>query len=168
MVDIQTVSIAIASASVVAGVIYYSFQIRHQNLQIQHQTKIRETDLILRLQSDWRSKELRESYRTVMRMKFRDYDEYAKKEMDSPEVRAVFDICSFFDGIGILLHRKLIDIDMVDEIFSFYVKVAWEKVKPLIEGRRRELEFGAEFRKWFEYLYDEMQKREQQLASKTA
>jgi hypothetical protein len=57
---------------------------------------------------------------------------------------------------------------MVDEIFSFYVKVAWEKVKPLIEGRRRELEFGAEFRKWFEYLYDEMQKREQQLASKTA
>jgi len=30
MVDIQTVSIVIASASVVAGVIYYAFQIRHR------------------------------------------------------------------------------------------------------------------------------------------
>ena len=39
VVDIQKISIMIASASVVAGVIYYSFQIRHQSLQIQQQTK---------------------------------------------------------------------------------------------------------------------------------
>jgi len=31
MVDIQTASITVASASVVAGVIYYALQIRHQN-----------------------------------------------------------------------------------------------------------------------------------------
>jgi len=153
LVDITEISAVVAAAGVLVGVIYYILDMRNQ-------TKIRQTDLILRLQSDWRSKELRESYRTVMRMKFIDYDEYAKKEMDSPEVQAAFDICSFFDGIGILLHRKLVDIDMVDEIFSFYVKVAWEKVKPLIEGRRRESEFDPEFRKWFEYLYNEVKKRE--------
>jgi hypothetical protein len=44
MVDIQTVSIAIASASVVAGIVYYAFQVRHQ-------TKIRRTDLLTRLYS---------------------------------------------------------------------------------------------------------------------
>ena len=42
MVDIQTLSIAIASVSVVVGIIYYSFQIRNQ-------TKARQTDLVMRL-----------------------------------------------------------------------------------------------------------------------
>lgn len=49
MVDVQTISVAIASASVVAGVIYYSLQVRHQNLQIQQQNKMRQTDLVIRL-----------------------------------------------------------------------------------------------------------------------
>jgi len=40
MVDIQTLSIAIASTSVVAGVVYYVLQIRHQ-------TKLRQTDLVM-------------------------------------------------------------------------------------------------------------------------
>jgi hypothetical protein len=42
VVDIQTVSIAIASASVVAGIVYYAFQLRHQS-------KIREMDAIVRM-----------------------------------------------------------------------------------------------------------------------
>jgi hypothetical protein len=40
VVDIQTVSIAIASASIVVAVVYYI-------LQIQHQKKVRQTDLII-------------------------------------------------------------------------------------------------------------------------
>jgi hypothetical protein len=43
MVDVQTVSIAIASASIVIAVVYYI-------LQIQHQKKMRQTDLIMRTQ----------------------------------------------------------------------------------------------------------------------
>ncbi len=50
MVDIQTVSIAVASASVVAGIIYYSLQIRNQ-------TRARQTDLIIRLYSLFISRE---------------------------------------------------------------------------------------------------------------
>jgi hypothetical protein len=42
MVDIKTVSIAVASASVILGAIYYIWQIRHQS-------RIRQTDLVIRL-----------------------------------------------------------------------------------------------------------------------
>jgi hypothetical protein len=159
VVDIPTVSVAIASASVVIGIVYYAFELRNQ-------TRIRQTDLIMRLLSDWRSRELRESYMTVMSLKFKDYDEFAKRYpiwegIGAPEARAVAEVGYFFDGIGILLHRKLIDIEMVDELFGFYIKAAWEKLKPGIEGRRKELD--PTLRRWFEYLYDEMQKREQKL-----
>jgi len=157
VVDITEISAVVAAAGVLVGVVYYILDMRNQS-------KIRQTDLILRLQSDWRSRELRESYAIVMSMKFKDYDEYAKKYplwngVVTPENRAVGEVASFFDGIGILLHRKLIDIEMVDELFSFYIKAAWEKLKPGIEGRRKELD--PKLRKWFEYLYNEMKKREQ-------
>jgi len=49
VVDIQTASIMLASASVIAGVIYYALQIRHQSHMIQQQNKIRETDLLIRI-----------------------------------------------------------------------------------------------------------------------
>jgi hypothetical protein len=161
LVDIQTVSIAVASASVVLATIYYIWQIGHQ-------TKLRQTDLIMRLQSTW-LQSLRESYETVMKMKYEDYGEYAKKYplwkgVGTPETRAVAEVCSFFDGIGILLHRRLIDVEMVDELFSVYIKDAWEKLKPGIEGLRRER--YPTLRKWFEYLYNELKKREQKLQAK--
>ena len=164
MVDVQTVSVAIASAGVFAAAMYYIFQLRHQS-------KMRQTDLILRLQSDWRSRELRESYVRVMNMKFKTYEEFAEKyplwsEIESPDYRAVSEVGSFFDGVGILLHRKLLDVEMVDELFGTRIKDAWEKLKPAIEGRRKEV--NPVLRKWFEHLYNEMKKREQQLASKTA
>jgi len=50
MVDIQTVSIAIASASVVAAGIYYVFHLRNQ-------TRARHTELVMRLFSIFGSKE---------------------------------------------------------------------------------------------------------------
>jgi hypothetical protein len=164
MVDITEISAVMAAAGVLVGVIYYIVDMRHQS-------KVRQTDLIMRLQSDWRSREFRESYVAVMNLKFKDYDEYTKKYplwdgMGTPEVRAVVEVCSFFDGVGILLHRKLIDIEMVDELFSFYIKITWEKVKPLIERRRKELD--PTLRKWFEYLYNEMKKREQNPQQSTA
>jgi hypothetical protein len=48
LVDIQTISIATASASVVIGVVYYILQIRHQ-------TKTRQTDLVMKLYSQFNS-----------------------------------------------------------------------------------------------------------------
>jgi len=91
----------------------------------------------MRLRSAWRSRELRESYVMVVNLKFKDYDEYVKKYplwegIGSPEIRAVGEVCTFFDDIGILLHRKLIDIGLIDDLFSFWIKSAWEKIKPLI------------------------------------
>jgi hypothetical protein len=80
MVDVQTVSVVIASASVVAGVIYYSLQIRHQNLQIQHQNKIRETDLLVRI-SPWlniSSNELQAAFVRTQNLEFTNYDDFVK------------------------------------------------------------------------------------------
>jgi hypothetical protein len=69
MVDIQTVSIVIASASVVAGIVYYAFQVRHQ-------TRIRKTDLIIRLYSRLHSNEFDDAYPKIMSLEFKDYEDF--------------------------------------------------------------------------------------------
>ena len=72
----------LASASVIAGVIYYSLQIRHQNLQIQHQTKMRQTDIIFRLYTQACTKEYQEARHTLESIEYKDYNDFVKKYGD--------------------------------------------------------------------------------------
>jgi len=72
VVDIQTISIAIASAGVFAAAIYYILQLRHQ-------TRIRKTDLIIRLYSRLHSSEFDDAYPKIMSLEFKDYEDFVKK-----------------------------------------------------------------------------------------
>jgi hypothetical protein len=151
MVDIQTVSIAIASASVVAGVIYYSLMIRQQ-------TKTRQTDLVIRLYTAFGNKEMRQTWEKVTTREDMDFDKYREKF----GLTDVNEIGWFFEGVGVLLHKKLVDIAVVDDLFSSPIKISWEKLKHIAEGERKQ--FGRpQIWEWWEYLYNEMKKREQKL-----
>ncbi len=141
MVDLQTVSIIVASASVVAGVIYYAWQIRHQN-------RIRQTDLTLRLIQQFTDKEFTNSWGKAMTRVEKDYDEYIKKY----GITELFQISVFFEGVGILLHRKLLDIDVAIEMFAEPVIMMWEKNGLILKQMHADKCF------WFEYLYDELRK----------
>jgi hypothetical protein len=76
---------------------------------------------------------------------------------------AIFVVSTYFQEIGTLLHRKIIDINFLYDIFgSTGIKLNWEKVKPVILGLREQFNDPRVFG-WFEYLYNEMKKREQKL-----
>jgi hypothetical protein len=156
MVDVQTVSVVIASASVVAGVIYYLFQIRLQ-------TKARQTDLVIRLYTTFASKEMRQTWEKVRTREDLDFEAYQEKFGLSD----VNEIGWFFEGVGVLLHRKLIDIAVVDDLFSSPIKITWEKLKPIAEGERKQAG-RPQIWEWWEYLYNEMQKKEQKLQQSAA
>ena len=68
----------------------------------------------------------------------------------------------FLEGVGVLLHRKLIDISLVDDLLSGPIKMVWEKMKPIIEDARKQLK-QPQYAEWVEYLYNEMKKRQQRL-----
>ena len=152
MVDVQTVSIVIASAGVFAAAIYYILQLRHQS-------KMRQTDLLVRLFSMTMTKDFAEAWEKVLgEREILNYRGYWKK-YGFVEVDEVF---WFFEQLGRLLQKGLIDIDLLPIPYG-QVKLAWEKMEPIKEGARKyfnEPKLGH----GFEYLYNEMKKREQQLA----
>jgi hypothetical protein len=162
VVDIQTVSIAIASTGVFVAAVYYIFQIRHQ-------TKIRKTDLVIRLYNTATSKEFNDAEYDVMGLQFKDYNEYREKyssrfSKDMREIgKSISLVIGFYELIGTLLYRKYIDLVMVNDIFPpSEIKELYEKMKPVILGRRKThnqpIEFGG-----LEYLYNELLSKQSQL-----
>ncbi len=152
MVDIQTVSIAIASAGVFLAAIYYIVQIRHQ-------TRMRDTELVTRLYSTFSRREFQQELQEFMDV-FKSgtsYSEMANKIGVTYPATGLF-----FEELGILLHKRLVDISLVDDLFSGPIKRAWESAKPFVEEGRKQLNEPT-YGEYFEYLYNEMKKREQKL-----
>ena len=153
MVDLQTVSILIASASVVAGIIYYSSQIRNQ-------TRARQTDLIIRVYSLMINREWLDAWdkTSTSTSDMIDWNTYRKKH-GSSDFNVVY---LTFELFGILSEKKLVKIDFFERIGHDHVVFMWEKMKPMLEDARKTLglqQLGV----GTEYLYNEMKKREQKL-----
>jgi hypothetical protein len=156
MVGITEISAIVAAAGILVGVIYYILDIRNQ-------ARTRQTDLVMRLYSQFNSLEFQKLWQEVLRREAKDYDDYLRKYGTAE----LWSVGLFFEGIGILLKRKLIEIELVDDMFTTPIKWTWEKMKDIALETRR-VRNQPEIAEWFEYLYNEMKKRAQQQASKTA
>ena len=156
MVDVQTVSIAIASVSVVAGVIYYAIQIRHQS-------RTRQMDLLMRLYLTWGSEDMKKALQDVFALEFENYDDFMKKYgLGSQAWVDVDKVGWFINGIGFLVHEGFVNIKLVLGLFHKHALIMlWEKLKPVVEGVRKKFGFPESY-VWFEYLYNEVKKREQE------
>ncbi|MGA3192029.1 MAG: hypothetical protein ABSD73_05880 [Candidatus Bathyarchaeia archaeon] len=149
MVDVTEISAIVAAAGVLVGVVLTVLEIRNLVRQ-------RQTDLIMKLYSDFDNIEFQKVWREVLNREAKDSLDYEKK-YGLAEFTAVG---MFFEGIGILLKRKLIDIDLVDDMFTTPIKWTWEKMKDIVLEARK-VRNQPEILEWFEYLYNEMKKREQ-------
>jgi len=149
MVDIYQISAVVAAVGVVIGVVYYILDMRNQRQE-------RQTNTIMTLYGTFQDKEFQAELAKVMTAEFKDYDDAVKKygwEFGFP-------VGLFFEGVGVLLHRRLVDISLVDDLFTFDIRIVWEKLKPIVEGARKHFN-APTILEYFEYLYNEMKKREQ-------
>jgi hypothetical protein len=167
MVDVTEISAVVAAAGVLVGVVYYILEIRHQTKARQDVARTTQMDLLMRLYSTWGDESLQKAAWTVGELKFKDYDDFVKKYApgagQSPANVAVFRVGWFFNGIGALLQSKFADAELIDRLFGYMVIWMWEILKPIVEGERKDYNQPRSL-EWFEYLYNEMKKREQQQA----
>jgi len=155
--DIASISTVVAAGGVIVGVILAILELRNI-------TKTRQMELIMSIYSRLSTREFLDTWEKMRTTDFEDYDEYVKKHglTDLNIVGWVF------EGLGFLLHRRFLDIDTVRELISESTKMTWEKVKPMAEDVRKQLsqrKFGeyTPLYQWWEYLYNELKKREQTL-----
>jgi len=162
--DVASISAIIAATSVVIGVVFAVLQLRNV-------AKTRKTQLIIQLNPALRinQKEMNEAWAKIWTLEYEDYKEFVEKYGGlveaNPASNAIATYSGYFEGIGFLSHRELIEIGIVEYITSGSegVKLAWGKIKPTVYSTGKEYNTPTAFQ-WFEYLYNEMQKGEEVLS----
>jgi hypothetical protein len=142
--DVSTISTVVAVVSVVVGVIFTVLELRHM-------TKTRQTDLIMRMYEKITGRHVWEVLLRVGGSKFTSFEDYVKEYglTDASETLTIF------EGVGLLLEQKLIDIRLVDRLFGSMVATIWEKLEPVMNGMRKSLH-QPYLAMHFEYLYYRM------------
>jgi hypothetical protein len=83
----------------------------------------------------------------------------SNRYLDQASTRQMF--VSFFEGLGMLVKRQLIDITMVEDLFSNRVIWWWEThIAPYIDNVREQLDDPA-IADSAEYLYNVLRQRQQ-------
>jgi hypothetical protein len=158
--DVTSISAIVAAAGVLVGVAYYVLDMRNQSRR-------RKTDQLMRLYYSGTSNKFLDSLWKVMNLQVKDYQDYVRQygsllTTDNPMNRAFYTVFTYYELIGILLYRKLIDLVTVYDIWGSTSPIMlFEKIKPVVLEIRRETEPGAFV--GFEYLCHELKRNEPQL-----
>lgn len=150
--DISTLANLINAIAVTAGVIFAAVQIR-QYRQRRHR------DAMLELVRSFQSPAFTAAYRRVLSLP--DGADAAKiREVLGPDGEdAVYLVSLTWESLGVLVYRRQVTLDLVDDFFSGPLVISWRKLKVYSEEWRRTLnrETGNE---WFHWLAERMLERE--------
>jgi hypothetical protein len=152
MIDLSTFSIIVASIGVIVGVVYNVISIQHQN-------KLKQMESLIKL-SPWlnmSADEVQDAVTQVCSLKFRDYDDYLEKYSGKSEQIKLKILGNYFEALGILVHRKLVNADVLYDFWGSIILSTWEDVLPIVEGMRRNSRDESVFVFW-EHLYNELKK----------
>ncbi len=160
------------TAGILVGIIYYITIMRNQQrtreLTLESQelarkaqkqsADTRQAQLLMQLYAHLREDKFNTQFTELRRYEWRDYDDFMEKLDDDIEFRAmIINVCSFFEGVGVLVYRNFLDPQLVDDLMSSYIFLTWEKIGPYIKEirlRRNRPELWDKF----EYLNEEVMK----------
>ena len=157
MVEFETISLFIAAAAVAFGVIIGVATVRSE-------AGTRRAQLFLEFHTKaYDKKFVKDLLEVNTHWTWKDAEEFFKKygPETNPEAFALFvSVGSYFDGMGLLLKRRLIDVNVLPELMATAILAFWEKTRPIArefgELTRRPRTFDS-----IEYLYREVRKRDE-------
>jgi hypothetical protein len=151
-IDISTLANLINAIAVTAGVIFAAAQIRQYRQR-------RQRDAMLELVGSFQSPAFTAALRRVLSLP--DGADSAKiREVLGPDGEdAVYLVSLTWESLGVLVYRRQVTLDLVDDFFSGPLVICWRKLKVYSEEWRRTLnrETGNE---WFHWLAERMLERE--------
>lgn len=152
MLDLQTLLTYLSLISVPVGIFYYMMTLRNQS-------RTRKTQLFMEIYNKFNdSTEKTQEFMELARWEFDGYDDFMERYGPEKNIRTwsnLYHTMMFYEGIGILVKRGLVDIEMVEDFMSGVVMAFWGRYGPILK------EYGVRdghptFAEWTEYLYDQI------------
>ena len=153
MIGLSTVRDLVAIFGVIAGFTYYVLTVRNAQ-------KARQTQTLMQLYQTRYSPEGVKRLWSIMSMEWTDFDDWMKKyspsrNTDSDNSAMSTSSWNFYDGLGILVKKNIVDIETVYSMLGIRILMVWFKCETLIKGLRS-MEPGKDYLENFEYLANEM------------
>ena len=167
MVDqltLQTIGILFTGISLTIAALYYTMTIRNQN-------RTRQAQLFMQVHSQWKDRAFIKGFYDIMNnWEWDDVEDFWVKYGQAANEDAfitIIEVAWYFEGVGQLLRDGLIDIRLVDSMYSSRVIDFWEKMLPVVHYLREQA-FGRpnpDYYINFEYLYTALKKRREKLSN---
>ena len=126
MVDASLVLDAIVAVSIAAGAVFAVIELRGM-------ARDRRTRLVLDVFSHLGTLEFSEQFAKILNAEFKD----AKEAEEKCSIVALSMVARYYEGIGLLIKRGLVDPDLIFESLPF--DIMWNKMKPWCLEKRRAL-----------------------------
>ena len=162
MVDAQTISIIFAGASIGVAALYYTLTLRNTQRAQQLQLETRQAQLFMQAYNRFTEKEFQKSwFEMVIQWEWDDYDDFMAKygpKTNSEDASKFGSVLAYFEGLGVFVEQKLIDIELVSRLGSSNIINCWEKFRPVFEEytRRTGNPYTYDYLEW---LYNELKEK---------
>ena len=156
MVDYSTLAIVLTGLGLTASILYYAMVLRNTNKTQQLALETRQAQLFMHIYYTWSSRENINIRRELRTWTWTDYDDFIQKygEANNPEAWSSFqELANFYEGIGVLIKRKLIDPAFVDDLMSGETLWGWVKFGVIVREYRVRKN-APYFYEFWEYLYN--------------
>ena len=167
MLDIPSISAIVAAIGVLVGVALTYFELRNLVRQRETDVETRQVQLFMQLYDHYYNKDtMKDENEVIFQWKWKDFEDFWQKYGPETNVEAFSkwdSLETYIKGVGVLVKRKLINPDLVEDLMGTSIILHWEKFRSIIKGIRSN--YWPHAYEWYEYLYNEMQKREQTLQS---
>jgi hypothetical protein len=152
--DVSTIANLINALAVTAGVIFAAVQIRDYRRQQQR-------DSMSALVRSFQTPSFAHSLRRVSSLPDNVEREQIRALLGPDGEDHVYSLLTSWEALGILLYRKEVTIDLVDDFFSGPIVVSWRKLCRYIAELRRDAQRDTYF-EWVQWLAQQMMEREKQ------
>src|SRR5260370_37157739 len=151
--DVATLANLINASAVTAGVIFAAVQIRDYRRQ-------RHRDSMSALVRSFQTPSFAHSLRRVSSLPDNVTREQIPALLGPDGEDHVYALLTSWEALGILLYRKEVTIDLIDDFFSGPIVVTWRKLSRYISELRRDAQRETYF-EWVQWLAERMMEREQ-------
>ena len=138
MSEVQTLLGYLTPISLTVGVFYYILTLRNTSRNQEMQLETRQAQLFQQMYNSFTSLEFKTVWNDVMYIwEWEDLSDFTAKYGSGTDEFPKMDLVgTFFEGVGVMVKRGLIDVSLVDDLMSGHVVSAWERFSPLIHSWR--------------------------------
>jgi hypothetical protein len=120
-------------------------------MNLSHTRKTHELQVFMQVFDRFNNPDFWNQLDDMMKREWTSYDDYEKKYSGGGSV-----VFPTFEGLGVLLKRKLIDASVPWDLFGTYLFQFWDKYIPIVYELRRNI--GPDFCIWTEHLVNEVRR----------